>query len=65
MIERQKAFEEADDRLFGRANREEDDNSQNRGMGPSTSNASGPWRSAPATSGVKKPHQYWPRTVAL
>ena len=29
MIERQKAFEEVDDRLYGRANREEDDDSQN------------------------------------
>ena len=65
MIERQKAFEEADDRLYGRANREEDDDSQNGGMGPSTSNASGSRRSAPVTGRVKKPHRYWPRTVAL
>ena len=65
MIERQKAFEEVDDRLYGRANREEDDDLQNGGMGPSTSNASGSWRSAPTTGGVKKPHRYRPRTVAL
>ena len=65
MIERQKAFEEVDNRLYGRANREEDDDLQNGGMGPSTSNASGSWRSAHMTGGVKKPHRYRPRTVAL
>ena len=65
MIERQKAFEEVDDRLYGRANREEDDDLQNGRMGPSMSNASGSWRSAPATGGVKKPHRYRPGTVAL
>ena len=56
MIERQKAFEEADDRLYGRANREEDDDPQNGRTGPSMSNASGSRRSAPMTGGVKKPH---------
>ena len=65
MIERQKAFEEADDRLYGRANREEDDDSQNGGTDPSTSNASSSRRSAPTTGRVKKPHRYWPGTVAL
>ena len=68
MIERQKAFEEADDRLYGRANGEEDeedDDSQNGRTGPSTSNASDSRRSAPATGGVKKPHRYRPGTVAL
>ena len=56
MIERQKAFEEADDRLYGRANREEEDDPQNGRTVPSTSNASGSRRSAPVTGGVKKPH---------
>ena len=47
MIESQKAFEEVDDRLYRRANREEEDDPQNGRMGPSTSNASGSQRSAP------------------
>ena len=64
MIERQKAFEEADDRLYGRANRGEDADPQNGRMGPSTSNASGSWRSASMTCGVKKPHRYRPGAVA-
>ena len=65
MIERQKAFEEADDRLYGRANREEDDDSQNGGTDPSTSNASSSRRSAPATGGVKKPHRYRARNSSI
>ena len=56
MIERQKAFEEADDRLYGRGNRKENDDLQNGGTDPSTFNKSSSWRSASATGGIKKPH---------
>ena len=65
IIERQKAFEETDDRLYGRANRKENDDSQNGGTDPSPLNASSSRRSAPVTGRIKKPHRYQPRTVAL
>ena len=40
MIERRRAFEEADDELYGRTHRGEDDDPQDGGTRPSTSNAS-------------------------
>ena len=66
MVQCQKAFEAADDLLYGRANRETDP--ENGGMDPSNANNQQPSssrRSSPATGRVKKPHGYRPGTVAL
>ena len=66
LVNRQTAFEAADDVLYGSANREEDH--QNGGTDPSNANNQQPnssWRSVPVTSGVNKPHRYRPGTVAL
>ena len=59
MINRQTAFEAADDALYGKST---------IGMGAQNSankSQSNPKNSAPATGGVKKPHQYRAGTVAL
>ena len=40
MVEKRKAFEEADDELYGRTHRREEDDPQNGRTRPSTSNAS-------------------------
>ena len=66
LVKRQMAFEAGDDELYGSANREED--MENRESDPSNGdnqNQNHSRRSAPATGRVKKPHRYWPGTVAL
>ena len=66
MVKCQQAFEEADNLLYGRANKETDP--ENGGMNPSNADNQQPNRSknaAPANGGVKKPHRFRPGTVAL
>ena len=63
MVKCQRAFEEADDLLYGRDN--EDTEPKNGGTDPSNASNQQPKRSAPTTGGVKKPYWYRPGTVAL
>ena len=60
------AFEAEDDELYGRANREEDtEDGESDPSDGNNQNQKHSHRSAPATGRVKKPHLYWPKTVAL
>ena len=66
MVQCQTAFEAAYNAIYGRANRGTDP--ENGGTDPSNANNQQPSssrRSAAATGGVNKPHQYQPGTVAL
>ena len=59
MVQCQKAFKEADDLLYGRANRENDP--ENREPDPSNTSNQQQNRSnnsVPATNGAKKPDQF-------